>query len=210
MCRGKSTHRGAVWRGSSGILTPQTVRGSLRRLRMALCDFLTRERKKAAMTIKAHETEVNEVTWNPAQESLLLSGADDGVIKVWDTRMMEDGASGTSEGMSLVHLKWHKKPITSARWHPTDEAVFAVASADDSISIWDLSVEPDEEEESLRRKAVAPNSDDTPGIVHFPSQLMFHHLGQSEIKELQWHANIPGVIVSTALEGFNIFKPCNV
>ena len=96
---------------------------------------------------------------------------------------------------AAASFRWHTDAITSVEWHPTDESVLAVAGADDQITLWDLSLEKDSEAEAVRRD-----------VAEVPAQLLFIHQGQNSVKELHWHRQLPGVVVSTALTGFNIFK----
>lgn len=73
------------------------------------------------------------------------------------------------------------------------------------IKVWDLALERDpEEEEALAPEgnAVAPED--------LPAQLLFLHAGQKDLKELHWHSQIPGMIGSTAGDGFNLFKASNM
>jgi ribosome assembly protein RRB1 len=70
------------------------------------------------------------------------------------------------------------------------------AGEDDQVAIWDLAVEKDPEEKITED-------------VDVPPQLMFIHQGQQDIKEVHWHPQIPGLLISTAASGYNIFKPIN-
>jgi ribosome assembly protein RRB1 len=101
-------------------------------------------------------------------------------------------------------FNWHKAPITSLEWHPTEDSAFVASGADDQITIWDLAVEGDAED------AVAGDTDTNAELKDVPPQLLFIHQGQKDIKEVHWHSQIPGVVISTAFDGFNVFKTISI
>ena len=158
----------------------------------------TRHSAGAMLTVQAHDSDVNVASWNRHITYLLASGADDGSFKVWDLRAFGSAAVPDPVG----HFRHHKAPVTSIMWHPTDESVLAVSGADDQLTIWDLSVEDDSE--ATAASAVSAGAVD---VADLPPQLLFVHQGQRDIKELRFHPQIPGAIVSSAADGFNIFKP---
>jgi len=96
----------------------------------------------------------------------------------------------------VVAFRYHTAPVTSIEWNPNDSSVLAVSASDDRLTIWDFAVESED-------AAVSAGSSDEDNI---PSQLLFVHQGQKEIKELHWHRQLPGVVISTAADGFNIFR----
>ncbi|KAF4759431.1 hypothetical protein FOZ63_004275, partial [Perkinsus olseni] len=149
---------------------------------------------KPGLTIMAHDTDVNVISWNPEVGDLLLSGADDGSFKVWDVRNTGHGP--------MANFKWHRDAVTSVDWHPYDETLLAVASADNTVSLWDMSVEADDDE--------AQGGQHLEGEEDYPAQMMFLHQGQTGVKEVKFHPQLPGVMVTTALDGFNVFKTCNI
>ncbi|KAH9422710.1 Glutamate-rich WD repeat-containing protein 1 [Dermatophagoides pteronyssinus] len=137
----------------------------------------------------------------------------------------------------VATFKQHNGPITSVDWHRTDGTVFAAAGEDHQITQWDLSVEPDEQQQQQQddEKILAnkrpkidtsitgndissssgnnkqPKEMDDDGIIgKLPPQLLFIHQGQKEVKEIHWHPQIPGLLISTAATGFDIFRTVSV
>ncbi|KAJ7446420.1 WD40-repeat-containing domain protein [Mycena galericulata] len=161
-----------------------------------LWDIRSKGRQSVGSIDSAHESDVNVISWNRSSAFLLVSGGDEGGIKVWDLRNIKKAGTQDADPTPVVSFEWHKAPITSIEWHPTDDSVFAASGADDQLTMWDLGVEPDDDEMG----GIDDAQDDG------PPQLLFNHQGQTDIKELHWHPQIPGAIISTASDGFNIFK----
>lgn len=111
-------------------------------------------------------------------------------------------SSAGTDPTPVASFNWHRAPITSIEWHPTEDSIFAASGSDDQVTLWDLAVELDDDE--MTDSAGAPNEH------HIPPQLLFVHQGQKDVKEVHWHPQIPGAVISTALDGFNIFKTISV
>jgi ribosome assembly protein RRB1 len=116
-------------------------------------------------------------------------------------------------------LKFHSKPITSVEWNANDSTVFAASSEDNKLTLWDLAVEKDDKDmltsNDPNNNEMSVDADESEKVMDemlkdIPPQLLFIHEGQKEMKELHWHAQIPGVILSTAHSGFNVFKTISV
>lgn len=155
----------------------------------------TRNKKRSAVSVRASGSDVNVISWNKKASYLLASGHDDGVFSVWDLRTFSPNAASTP----VATFKWHHGPITSIEWHPTEESVLAVSGADNQLTLWDLSVEPDSEQDGQMTTH-----------EEVPPQLLFVHQGQEDIKELHFHKQIPGCVISTANTGMNIFKTISI
>ncbi|KAK1261410.1 hypothetical protein QJS04_geneDACA001082 [Acorus gramineus] len=125
----------------------------------------TRVGKSPALSVKAHDADVNVISWNRLASCMMASGSDDGTFSIRDLRFIK--------GDSLVaHFQYHKHPVTSIEWCPHEQSTLAVSSADNQLTIWDLSLERDEEEEAefkakLKEQATTPED--------LPPQLLFVH-----------------------------------
>lgn len=139
----------------------------------------------------AHTADVNVISWNRKESRFLVSGGDDGVVSVWDLRQF-------TSGTPVAIFKQHTAPVTTVEWHPEDATIFASGGADDQIAQWDLSLEVDSDQ---------PQATDLPQL---PPQLLFIHQGQTDIKELHWHPQCPGTLISTAQSGLDMFRTISV
>jgi hypothetical protein len=91
--------------------------------------------------------------------AFLVSGSDDASLKIWDFRKFTSNSA-------IAHFKFHTAPITSVEWHPQEDSVFAASSADNSISVWDLALERDND---FKPEGAQIND------AEYPPQLYFVH-----------------------------------
>uniref|UniRef100_A0A0C9S618 Glutamate-rich WD repeat-containing protein 1 n=1 Tax=Wollemia nobilis TaxID=56998 RepID=A0A0C9S618_9CONI len=159
-----------------------------------------RVRDQPVISVKAHDADVNVISWNRLASCMIASGSDDGSFSIWDLRSFK-------EDSLVAHFTYHKHPVTSIEWSSHEASTLAVSSADNQLTIWDLSLERDEEEEAEFKKELKEIVDAPEDL---PPQLLFVHQGQKDLKEVHWHAQIPGLLMSTAADGFNVLKPSNI
>ncbi len=155
-------------------------------------DCRARPDKACKITVAdAHESDVNVIDWN-AREPFIVSGGDDGFLKIWDLRTI-------TSGEPVATFKHHAGPVTSVEWHHADATVLASSGADDQIALWDLAIEKDDQQENEQQE-----------LKDLPPQLLFIHQGLKDIKEIHWHKQIPGLVLSTSHSGFDVFKTISV
>lgn len=156
--------------------------------------------RKPALTMQVSSNDVNVMSWSRQTTHLLATGAEDGEWAVWDLRQWKPSAAGASvagKPTSIASFKYHTEQITSIEWHPTDDSIVAVAAGDNTVTLWDLAVELDDEE-----------SKDTAGVQDVPPQLLFVHY-QQMVKEVHWHPQIVGSLMATG-EEFSVFRTISV
>ena len=147
--------------------------------------------RKSVLSVPVSSTDVNVLSWSHQNTHLLASGADDGQWAVWDLRQWKPSANSSNLNPTPVaSFNFHREQITSIEWHPTDDSIVAVAAGDNTLTLWDLAVEIDDDE-----------SRNTAGVRDVPPQLLFVHY-MDQIKEAHWHPQIPGCVMATGGSGF--------
>ena len=81
----------------------------------------TRQAGAAALTVHAHGSDVNVLSWSRLTTCMLASGADAGDFKIWDLRNFK-------VDKFVAAFCYHRQPITSLEWSPHEGSSLAVAS----------------------------------------------------------------------------------
>ncbi|KAF8283626.1 putative ribosome assembly protein RRB1 [Trypanosoma cruzi] len=160
----------------------------------------TRDMRKSKIHWQADSTDINVADWNRARQAshLLVTGADSGAVAVWDLRKV-------SAATPIQRLPWHRGSITSVEFSLHNESVLLVTGDDGQCTLWDLSLERDPSEE----KEVIGELFGRPDLTGVPDQLMFQHQGLEHPKEAHWHAQVPGMVITTDYSGLHLFRPMN-
>ncbi|CAG8439934.1 11418_t:CDS:2 [Acaulospora colombiana] len=141
---------------------------------------------KPAHSVIAHQSEVNTVSWNPINEHILVTGAGDKTLNLWDLRNLK---------IKLHTLVHHQGEVLQVEWSPHDETILASAGGDRRVNIWDLS--------RIGAEQTAEDADEG------PPELLFMHGGHTnKISDFSWNPHIPWVIASTAED--NIIQAANI
>lgn len=112
--------------------------------------------------VSGHGGAVNDIDWNPFDDSMMATASEDTHIKLWSIPddwepVDEKGHAKKGEELkeSVADLKGHRKKVTLLRFHPTASNVLISTSADHTVRVWDA-----------EQCAEICSVEDVPGLVH--------------------------------------------
>jgi len=89
-----------------------------------------------APTFSGHSGGVLDVAFNPFNDNIIASAAEDATLRVWDIKYENGQVLPQSE--SLAVMKGHARRVTRLVWNPTVNGCIATFGAENSIKIWDV------------------------------------------------------------------------
>ena len=86
--------------------------------------------------LKGHTGQIYDMQWNPFQERLLASCADDGKVNLWVFDDFEGCTEVTTEADMVLDA--HPRKTICLRWHESVENLMATCAIDKTVRIWDI------------------------------------------------------------------------
>jgi histone-binding protein RBBP4 len=127
------------------------------------------------------ERDVHCVDWSALRPELVVTGAQDGGVRVWDRRAL---------GAPLLALNHHVDAAMNVEWSPHRAGLFASGADDGLVCVWDLDACGDAGGSAAPR-ATAPA----------PPQLLFQHAGhQSPVVDFCWDPADPWALMSASVD----------
>jgi histone-binding protein RBBP4 len=140
---------------------------------LIIWDVRTNQSQQA---VKAHEKEINYLSFNPYNEWVLATASSDETVALFDMRKLT---------APLHVLSGHSGEVFQVEWDPNHETVLASSADDRRLIVWDIIRVGDEQLEL----------DPEDG----PPELLFSHGGhKTKISDFSWNKNEPWVISSVA------------
>jgi ribosome assembly protein RRB1 len=177
-------------------------------LRKILKSFIFCRSSEPVAVFKHHTDAITSVEWLPSDNSVFASSGSDNQITLWDLAVEKDNQEGQEEKtvdvppqLLFIHMVGDGDDNGDGDDDDNDNG-----GGDDNGGDG-----PDDDD-------LCDDGDDVHVIMVLMivlvmlviSYIFLTLQGQKDIKELHWHAQIPGVIVSTAEDGFNVLKTISV
>lgn len=144
--------------------------------KLLLWDSRNFESKPTHSVDKAHDRDINCISFNPCNEFLIATGGLDQTVALWDIRNLTQ---------KLHSFEGHKEGIYQVCWAPFNETILASGSADRRIHVWDLGRIGDEQSPE--------DAEDG------PPELLFVHGGHSaKISDFSWNTHDDWLIASVS------------